>query len=1037
MMRLSRWAIEHPIAITVLMAAVVVLGTYGLIQLPVNLLPDVTYPLVKMTVNWPGATPEDIEQNIADVVERKLATVDNLDYIESECTEGMYDVRINFTYGTDVDVAYQDVLAKMGTVRKRLPADAEAPVIIKADPSQLSVVDLAIQSDTMDMVELRTWVDNYLQDQFTAVQGSAGTEVAGGLQREIRVDLDQEALQARGLAPNDVASALEADNIQMLAGWVTGPRSELVARTLAEYASIEDLQSVIVAKDAAGRPVFLQEVAEVSDSHKTQRVVTALNEEECVKLSVFKQTDANTIDVADAVEAKIAELSETLPEGVQMAVTYNASDYVKRSVASVRDAAIIAAVLVVLVTAFFLTGWQRILVVALTLPLSLLGAFFGAHLLGFSINIFSLGGLVVAISVLLDNCVVVLENIVRLQTEHPDEPHPVRRGADEVAGAVIAATITFMVLFLPFLLVPGLASLLFREVMILIALIILVSLIVALTVTPSLIALFFPEGSPVAERRGPVAELSHRTMHALHNWYRPVLRRSLAHPYVVLGAVGLLSIAGLASYSFLGSEFLPQVDDGRVMAKVKMPPGTAVEETNRALERVEQALDDVPFVKQTFRLTGGRVKGMVTYESAYEGELDIQLVPPHDRPVDTDQWVDKYGPQITRAAMVPGARIRVSHRKIPGLRQRGTFPVQVDLRAPRTEPMEQMAQLAAKVRGEIKDVPGLTKLDVSIDVSKPELQVLVDRAVIGDLGLSAEAVARNVRTFVNGVVPTRFHEGGYYYDIRMRLPEGVIQDAAAVEQLVMPAPHGGTYVLGDVARVVSAVGPTLIERYDQMRIISVTADTAGVSDGVANARVAEELRDFQPPPGYTMRMGAGALEMRENFQSLALILSLAMFFAYVVLAIQFESLSLPFIVMLRVPLSLAGVSLALLLTGTQVGITVLIGIVILAGIEVNHGVVLLTYVRQLQESGLGLQEAIVEGTIVRLRPVMMTLLTCIFGLLPLALGIGEGTELLRPMAVGVIGGLFFSIVLTFFFMPVAYLLFGRRKERARLRAEDV
>jgi HAE1 family hydrophobic/amphiphilic exporter-1 len=1026
-MTLSEAAIDRPVATIVLMVAVAVIGFYGVSQLPVNLLPDITYPMVKVNIRWPGATPEDIEQNIADVVERKLATVDDLDYLDTQCTEGMYQALVNFTYGTNVDVAYEDVTAKMGTILSKLPGDADAPIIIKADPSQLSVVDLAIQSDTMSLVELRTWVDNYLQDQFTAVHGTAGTEVTGGLEREIRVHPDQAALQARGLTAFDVARALAADNVQLLGGWVTGRKSEYVARTLAEYRNMQDLRSVIVTRDAAGQPVFLGDVADVADSHKIQRVQTFFNGQEGVKLSVFKQTGANTTEVADAIRQKVEELKATVPPGVHMAVIYDASDYVRRAVASVRDAAIIAGLLVVLVTAFFLTGWQRIVVVTITLPLSMLAAMFAAHLLDFSINIFSLGGLVVAITVLLDNCVVVMENISRLQSEHPEEPHPIRQGVKEVGGAVTAATITFLVLFLPFLLVPGLASLLFRELIILIGIIIAVSLAISLTVTPSLLNLFFPEGSAAAERRGPIAELSHRTLERLSEWYRPRLRSSLAHPYRVLALVALVFLAGLAAARFMGSEFLPRVDDGYVIAKVKMPTGTSVAETNRVLERIEQALSQTPGVKQTFRLTGGKVWGLVTYEIPNEGEVDIELVPPRRRSLTTDQWVDQFGPQITKAAMVPGARIKVMHMKMRGIRTLGEFPVEVELRAPRTEPLEKMAQVAGKVRAILKDVPGLAKLDVSLDVTKPEFQVRIDRQVAGDLGLTASDVARTARTFIDGVVPTRFHEGGYYYDIRIRLKEGAVADRGALEGLVLPAPGGGTYALGDVAQVVPAVGPTEVDRYDQMRIIKVTADTEGVSTGVANARVARALRGVELPAGYSMRLGAAALEMKQNFRSLALILSLALFFAYVVLAIQFESYSLPFIIMLRVPLSLAGAFVALMATGTPLGVTVLIGVVILAGIEVNHGVVLLGYVRQLQARGLALEEAIVEGALVRLRPVLMTLLVGIVGLLPLALGIGEGTELLKPMAVGVIGGLLFSLVLTFFFMPVAYLLFNRRQ----------
>lgn len=847
------------------------------------------------------------------------------------------------------------------------------------------------------------------------------------------MNVDQAALQGHGLTIADISTALSGENVQLLGGWVTGERKEYVARTLAEYRSLDDLAQVVVARDPSGMPVFLRDVAHIEDVHAPQRVKTVFGGQECVKLSVFKQNAANTVEVAEAIRARMAELEAVLPPDVQMAVIYDASDYVRRSVASVRDAVGIAAILVLLVTAFFLTGWRRIIVVTATLPLSLLGAFTVAHLLDFSINIFSLGGLVVAITVLLDNCVVVMENITRLQTEHPEEPHPVRRGVAEVGGAVVGATLTFIALFVPFLMVPGLASLLFHELIVLVAVIILISLVAALTVTPTLMNLFFPEGRPATERRGPVAELSHRTITLLQHNYAPLLNYCLERPWVVVVGVGVLAVVGLSSLGAVATEFLPRVDDGYVIAKLKMPTGTSVAETDRVLERVEAALADVPGIKQHFRLTGGRVWGLVTFEIPNEGEVDIELVPPHERALDTDRWVDKYGPQITKAAMVPGARLKVMHMKMRGIRTAGEFPVEVEIRAPRSEPLEQMAEVAAQVRRQLADVPGLAKLDVSLDVSKPELQVVLDRTRAADLGLSAAEIARTVRTFLDGITPTRYHEGGYYYDIRVKSPDGAVTSRTDIEQLLLPA-RSGAFILGDVARVLSAVGPTQVDRYDQMRIIKVTADTAGTSPGQANARAAQALAGFSLPPGYTMRMGAASLEMKQNFRALALILSLALFFAYVVLAIQFESLTLPFVIMARVPLSLVGVSLALLITGVPLGVTVLIGIVILAGIEVNHGVVLLGYVRQLEQEGMALADAIRTGTMVRLRPVLMTLLVGIAGLLPLALGIGEGTELLKPMAIGVIGGLLFSLVLTFLLMPSLYLLFRRAEERRQQAA---
>ncbi len=507
-MRLSTSAIKRPATVIILMAAIVVVGILGYTQLATNLLPDITYPMIKVYVTWRGATPEEIEDNIATVIERKVATVDDLDYMESQCTEGLYALQVYFTYNADRDIAYQDVLSKLGLVRKNLPQDAEEPLVFKADPSQLPVMDLLITSDQMDLTKLRTYVENELQDQFTAIEGTAGTEITGGLKREIRVHIDPVKLQGYGLSVDKVAQRLKDENLELLGGRVISVRRDYIVRTVGEFTNVNGIGNLIISKGKNEGLVLLKDVAEVKDGYAVQRIKNKLNQTEGVKLSVFKQTGANTVEVSDLVAKKLKELKTIIPPSINLDIIYDQADYIRAAVAGVRDAALIAALLVVIVTAFFLTGWKRVLIVSLTLPVTLLGTFFFMQLLNFSINIFTLGGLVVAITVLLDNCIVVLENITRIQEEEPEEQHPVQKGAEQVSGAVLTATLTFIALFLPFLLVPGLVSLLFRELIITVAITITLSLIVALTLTPTLTSLFFREGKPVHIKKGIVSKLA-------------------------------------------------------------------------------------------------------------------------------------------------------------------------------------------------------------------------------------------------------------------------------------------------------------------------------------------------------------------------------------------------------------------------------------------------------------------------------------------------------------------------------------------------
>ena len=1028
-MKLSVTAIKRPAATIILMAAIAVVGILGYSQLPTNLLPDITYPLVKVYVTWRGATPEEIEDNIASVIERKMATVDDLDYLESQSTEGLYTLLVNFDYSANRDIAYQDVLAKMGLVRKQLPKDAEEPLIVKADPSQLPVMDLLITSENMNLVKLRTWVENYLQDQFVSVSGTAGTDVSGGLRREICVHLHPEKLQGYGITVDRVLQRLRDENIELLGGRVTSERKDFIARTVGEFQQVSDINDVILQTNKTGSTVTLKDVATVSDAYGVQRVKTKLGNTEGVKLSIFKQAGANTVEVSDRVQERIRELQHTLPPDVKMEAIYDQAEYIRASVSGVRDAALIAAALVVLVTAFFLTGWRRVLIVALTLPVTLLGTFFFMKALGYSINILSLGGLVVAITVLLDNAVVVLENITRLQTDETDEHTPVQTGATQVSGAVLTATLTFVALFLPFLLIPGLVSLLFQELIITVAITIALSLLVALTVTPSLTALLFPEGKPVSAKLGLTSRLAEATMKLITVVYRPVLAWTLRFRWIVMGIVLALFAVGVFFLVSLGSEFLPPADDGLITVKLKMPTGTSVEQTDRVIGQPAEIVQKQPSIQRYSVLSGAKVIGLVTYELANEGEVDIQLVPPAKRTKTTEEYVKQLGPAIQQQVKAPGAKIKVFHTKLKGLRSIGEFDIEVELLAPRSETMERLYETASAVAGRMNSLPALTNIDVSIDITKPEYQVTVNRKRAMDLGLSVNQIATTVKSMVDGAVPTSYKEEGYYYPIRAVLNERDVTSKKDIEDIVLFPPGGSMVFLRDVATVVQASGPLEIDRKDQARMIKATATVAGGSVGEATANVRQALAGFPLPPGYTIHYSGQSQMLAENMNAMILILAIAMFFAYVVLVVNFEDFIKPFMILIRVPLSLIGVSFALWLTSQPIGVTVMIGFIILAGVEVNQGVILITFIDELRRKGFGLQEAIVKAATVRLRPILMTDVVGIFGLLPLALSFGEGTELLKPMAIAVIGGLIVGLLLVFLFMPALYLIFEQHKEQ--------
>ncbi|MCA1745323.1 MAG: efflux RND transporter permease subunit [Bacteroidales bacterium] len=1004
-MKLSIQSIQRPAGTIMLMIVLMVVGIAGFLRLPTNMLPDITYPMVKVYVYWPGATPEQMENEVATVIERKMATVDNLDYIESTSEEGVYTLLVNFDFSVNRDVAYQDVLAKMGLVRKELPQGTLEPIVFKADPSQLPVVEVLVSSDNMSLTQLRTWVDNEFQEEFASVKGSAGTALSGGIMREIRVHVDPIQLQGYNITLQELANRLQAENIDMVGGRVVTETRDYIIRTYGEFQSLSDIENLIVRKLDGDGQILLKDVARVEDHHGLQRIRTKYNGREGVRISIFKQADANAVIVSDLIADRLEELKEELPATTRIEMIYDQAEYVRLATNGVRDAMLLAALLVTLVTAFFLSGWRRVLSLVLSLPVTLLGTFFFMELLGFSINIFTLGGLVVAMTVVLDNSVVMLENITRIQETEPGTPNQISRGAVQISGAIVTATLTFLSLFVPFLLVPGMASLLFKELVITVAIIIMLSMVVSLTVTPMLMALFYPEGKPVKRKHSWIASVSDLFINGLIYIYKPLLHWSLKLRWLVLLIFFLLMIPGYYFLQRTGSEFLPKADDGLITVKVIMPTGTAMSETDEVLAQAEKVISKQDYVHGYATLAGGKVWGLVTTENSFEGELNIQLVPAANRPMDTDEYVEQLRPVVMKALKAPGATVKVFHSKMKGIRQTGQFDIELEVLAPRSESMQAIFAEAAKIRAQLSELDYLSGLDISLRLTKPEFQIRVDRQKAFDLGLSYEDIGNTVKTMVGGAVATRYKDGAYYYPIRIITDERELTSASDLENIYVQTSRGAKIPLNAVADVVKAVGPMQVDRKNQDRVIKVTANVAGVSVGDATTAIKQRMENHALPSGYRMNYGGQSQMLSENMNQMAIILLFALFLGYAVMVLYFESFLKPLIIIIRIPLSLAGISFALYVTGTPLSVTALIGIIMLTGMEINNGVLLLTFIDELRAQGKGIVEAIKEAALVRLRPILITDINSLFGLLPLALLWGDGTEMLRPMSIVVIGGL--------------------------------
>jgi hydrophobe/amphiphile efflux-1 (HAE1) family protein len=1028
-MNITRLAINRRIATSVIAVALVVLGVFAMLQLPVNFLPDMTYPMIKVHIWWRGATPDEIITNLAEPIERQMATVDGLDSLESSSIEGMYTLLVNFKYDVDVNVAYQDALGAMARVARQLPRDIDPPLVFKADPSQLPVVQLTVRSDQWDLVQLRTWADNWLQDQLLATPGVAGTEVVGGLKREIRIHLDPLSLEKFGLPLTTLLARLQAENLEQFGGRITSGPREIIARTLGEYRSLDEIRALVLKQNGQAK-ITLADVAKVEDAHEEVRVITRLDGQAAVKLSVLKQADANSVEVARALDQRLEILKPALPPGVVLGVVENQADYIIPALKGVTNAALEAAVLVFLVVYLFLGSFRQVLVMLLALPATLAVNFALMKLAGFSLNIFSLGGLVVAIGVVLDNSIVVIENITRLRhADHQAGSADLSlRGTVEVGPAILAATLAFISLFVPFLLIPGLTSLLFKELILVIGTIVCLSLAVAITLTPMLSAALLAQGSAKHKISRFETFFSRIT-----EGYGRLLGWILRGRWLVIAGFVALLVGGIWLAPQLGSEFLPRMDDGRLMIKVKLPTGAALAETDRLLDQLEALVADDPLVESAFTLVGGKVWGLYTFEVANEGQIDLQLVPRGQRNLSTDDYLRQLRAKVAKIS-VPGGKAMVMPAKIKGLRQIGTADIEIKLQG---ADLGQLFALAQRSVGTMNQLKQFSNVYLSLDMNKPEYQIRLDRVRAAELGVSVVELANATRTLLSGTVVTRYREGEDFYNLRVMIAEGRIGSRRDIENLIVFAGPQGAIRLGDVAQVELKSGPVEIVREDQIKTVIVRGDALGVSVGEALKALQGQLDATSLPPGYEITFGGQAQMMAEMHTTIIKIIGFALFFAFVVLAVQFNSFKLPALVLGSVPFCVAGMIYALYVTGIPTGATVLIGLLVVVAATVNEGVLLLTVVEELRRRpGSDLTSALIEGAKMRLRPRIMIAIAVIAGFIPLALNLEEGGDMLQPMAVAAIGGIAVGLFVALFLLPCLYLVLTRKVRDTNIPATE-
>ena len=1022
---LTHAAIRRPVGTIALSMVVLVMGLFFVGRLPVNLLPEVVYPLVRVNVNYPGAAPEVVEEQVTRPLERALAATEGLVSLSSEAEEGRTDLSLRFEYGTDLDTALQNAARLLERVRVQLPDGVQSPRLRKWDPGTSSVFEAGFSSDLRTPREVRDWVDQRLAPQLQTINGVSGVESIGGQQREVEVIVDQQRLRSYGLTLSDVADQLAQENLAVAAGNVTSSSLDVMARTDSRFRSPGDIANVLMTVPGTERRIRLDDVAEVRDGFAEQRLFVRLDGTPAVQVSVFKQPEANTVSVVDQVIARLDSLDESgfIPADMEYRITEDAAYFIRKSVDSVSVAALLGAVLAMVVVLGFLGSLRKAFVIGLSIPLAVMATFALMGAGGLTLNVMSLGGLALGVGLLLDNAIVMLENIARhRESLDKDAEAAAHEGADEVISAVTAGTLTNLAAVVPFLLVTGLATLVFRELLITISFAVMASLAVALTLVPMLAAQF----AKVRFESGFNRSLVFRSFNGAVEWlargYRRALGAALRWRWAVVAAGVALFIGSLQLAGQLGNEFLPELDDGELGSSISLPPGATPQETDEAVRRIEAALTDMPHVESLFALAGGNVWGGTVNIRPGRGYVFIRLSDAETRPEwPASRWVREARRRID-ALDIPGARAWVWSPGIRGLTF-GNSGEDMELSIVGDD-IDELQRVAGEVVDAIRPIPGLNRIRMRDEDRTPLLDIDVDRERAAALNLDTATVAQSLRNAVSGYVPTQYSSGGNEYNVRVRLPDEAVDDIDSLGQVIVANGVNGPIQARQIARFSLQEGPAEIARENQVRIQRITGDfDTSVSDvGTIMQAVRARVDEIDMPPQYGVILGGQFETVRETNREMAIVIALAVFLVFVVLAVQYEKLSNPIVIMTAAPLAATGSALALYLTGTPISAPVFLGAVLLVGIVVNNAILLVEYIERRRRGGHDMTEAVVEAGGIRLRPILMTTLTTVAGMLPLAVGMGSGSLLMQPLAVAVVGGLLSAMLLTLFLVPCLYVI---------------
>jgi HAE1 family hydrophobic/amphiphilic exporter-1 len=1033
-MSLSELSVNRPITIYMLISVIVLLGAISFTRLPVDLMPETQNPTLSVRVEYPGVAPEEMENLVSRPLESALSAAPGIYRLTSISSEGSSSVRIQFDWDVNIDEAADEIRTRLDRVRGVLPEGTLPPTMFKFDVSQFPIMYLAVSGGNRDARALRTLLEKDIQPRLERVPGVAAVDIRGGLRREIHVTLQTEKLQSYNLSVNQVVNILRNENQNRPVGPVEEGKYEVLLRTQGEFKNVGEINNIIVTA-RGGTPIYLRDIAQVEDTHEEIRQHVRIDDKPGVRFSIRKQSGSNTVQVAERVRDELAKLEKAF-SGITISPLNDQSIFIQRSIDNVRTTAISGAFLAIMILLLFLRNLRSTLIVSVSIPVAVIGTFSLMYFSGFTLNTMSFGGLALGVGMLVDNAIVVLENIFRLRETGLTHREAAIEGSKEVAMPIVASTLTTVAVFVPLVFLSGMSGVMFKELSYVVSFALLCSLLVALTLIPVLCAKYLRVRPPDAEKHrwmNKIVSASGRAFEALDENYQRAIHWSLTHRKTIVVSALLLFVGSMALIPFIGFEMQPETDEGEIRVSLELPAGTRIETTDEVSRRLEAIVKkEVPEAVHIMSEVGG---GGWMSSSMHTSDISVQLTNKSERQRSSQDIVNALRPKLT---VQPGMLVRVrssSNSMMRRMSSSGGDRISVEIRG---YDMQTAAEVAKRVKETIETVPGITDTNMSRRDGMPEMLVTVDRTKAAALGVNASDIATTLETVIGGRRASQFREEGEEFNILVRLSEEQRAHIGQLQHVTVLTPGGRAVPIGDLITTVRREGPVSIERQDQERLVRVYAGYAKRDLGSVMQDIDKQLSTMSLPAGFSLFYGGEFEEQQKSFRELLFSLILAIVLVYMVMAAQFESLRDPLIILFSIPLAAIGIALTLFLTDTTFNMQAFIGTIMLAGIVVNNAIVLIDYTNLLRHRDkLLLRHAVELAGRRRLRPILMTTLTTVLGLIPMALGIGEGAEVQAPMARVVIGGLVTSTLITLLFIPTIYTIIEERGLREKATEVEV